>query len=222
MGNALLQGSCVESRTRSLRPFVILGRVSDLFDTPRLRVEQPRKMASSQTCYNLFNAENELVATAVESVTRSGLEAVRAALPGGSAAAVQMLLLSTAEGTPLLTLHKDLKTRRTSLRTPGGEPIGCIRSDRTTRHYSLLDAADKAVGAMVGDLSLRRFVVTDGSGGQVALVKKKWAGLAAELLTRADRYTVDISGPLADPLRTLVAVSAIVIDLLIHETKDLV
>lgn len=207
---------------RAARTFVILGRVSDLFDTPRLKVEQPRKMASSQTRYNLFNAENELVATAVETVSRSGLETVRSALPGGSAAAVQTLLLSTADDTPLLTLHKDLKTRRTMLRTPGGEPIGCLRSDRTTRHYTLLDAADETVGGIVGDLSLRRFVVSDGAGDQIALVKKKWAGLATELLTKADRYTVEISRPVPDPLRTLVAVSAIVIDLLVHETKDLV
>lgn len=196
--------------------------MSDLFDTPRLKVEQPRKVAPDHARYSIFNAESALVATAAESISKSRYESVRSALPGGPPIAAQTLLVSTADEVPLLTLHNDPKVRRTSLRAPDGSPIGAIRADRTTRHYSFLDPSDTVVGGMVGDLSLRRFEVSDPDGVKIAMVRKKWAGVATELLTRADRYTVDVTRQVPDPLRTLVAMSAIVIDLLIYETKDLV
>lgn len=203
------------------RSLVILGRVSNVFDTPRLKIEQPRRLAPSRAQYKIFNAENALVATAQETVPHSRKEALRTALPGGPVLGPQTLLLAGADETPLLTLHRDPKTRSTSVGGPEGEAIGSIRSDRTTRHYSFLDQGGAVLGTMVGDLALRRFTISD-DGRQVALVRKKWAGLATEVLTKADRYLVDVTEPVGEPLRTLIAVSAIVIDLIIYENKDLV
>ncbi|MCW2912308.1 MAG: Scramblase family protein [Actinomycetia bacterium] len=201
---------------------VILGGVIDVFDSPVLRVQQPRKVLPTKAQYNIFNAESVLVAVATETDARTRRKALQAARPGSPLLGARALLLTTADGVPLLTIDKQTGQRVTAVRGPDGGPIGAIRAERTTRHYALLDAEDHPIGQITGDLSLRRFTVADGEGKRVARVSKKWAGLATEVLTTADRYNVEISGPVSEPLRTLVVVSAIVLDLTLHEFKDLV
>ena len=193
--------------------------LSDVFGSPVLRVEQPRKVLPAQAQYRIFNADGELVAVATETAVRSRRKALQAARHG-AVPGVRALLVSGADGAPLLALDQQEDKRLTLVRRPDGEPIGAIRAERTTRHYALLDAQDRRVGAITGDLSLRRFTVADGRGKRVALVSKKWAGLATELLTTADRYTVEISDPVPEPLRVLVVMAAVVLDLTLHESKD--
>jgi uncharacterized protein YxjI len=195
--------------------------VSDVFNFPVLRVEQPRKMLPAQVRYEIFNAENVLLAVAAETDVRSRRKALQAARPGAVPPA-RSLVVSDADGALLLTVDQQEGKRLTLMRRPDGEPMGAIRAERTTRHYALLDAEDRRVGAITGDLSLRRFTVADDQGKRVAVVNKKWAGLMAEMLTTADRYTVEISDPVPEPLRTLVVMSAVVLDLTLHEFKDLV
>jgi hypothetical protein len=195
--------------------------VSDIFNSPVLKVEQPRKILPAQTQYKIFNAEDVLVAVAAETEVRTRRKGLRAAMPGATLGA-RALLVSGTDHVPLLSVEQQEGKRLTLLRRPNGESVGAIRAERTTRHYALLDEEDRRVGAITGDLSLRRFIVADGEGKRVAQVNKKWAGLAAELLTTADRYTVEIPGTVSEPLRTLVVMSAIVLDLTLHEVKDVV
>jgi hypothetical protein len=199
---------------------VILESVSDIFNSPVLKVEQPRKVLPAQAQYKIFNAEDVLVAIATETAVRTrrkALAAARRAAPGP-----RDLLVSGADGVPLLVVAQQDGNRHTLIRRPDGEPVGAIRAERTTRHYALLDPEDHRVGQITGDLSLRRFVAADDHGKRVALVNKKWAGFVAELLTTADHYTVQMFDPVSEPLRTLVTMSAIVLDLTLHEVKDVV
>lgn len=195
--------------------------MSDVFDFPVLRVEQPRKMLPAQVRYEIFNAEKVLLAVAVEPDVRTRRKALQAARPG-TVPPARTLVVSGADGVPLLTIDQQEGKRLTLVRRPDGQPVGAIRAERTTRHYALLDAEDRRVGAITGDLPLRRFTATDDQGKHVAVVNKKWAGLVVEMLTTADRYTVEIADPVSEPLRTLVVLSAVVLDLTLHEFKDLV
>jgi uncharacterized protein YxjI len=195
--------------------------MTDLFSSPILRVEQPRKIMPAQAQYQIFDEAGVLVAAAVETDVRSRRRALQAARPG-AAAGTRSLLVSDTGGVPLLALEQQEDRRLTLVRRPDGEPVGSIRAERTTRHYALLDAEDHRVGDITGDLSLRRFTVADGQGKRVAQVNKKWAGLRAELLTTADRYTVEFSGPVPEPLHVLIVMSAVVLDLTLHEFKDVV
>lgn len=202
--------------------------MTDLFSSPVLRVEQPRKVLQKQVQYNFFDSKGTLLAVAAETTVRSRRKAVRAALPGAVLFGQQILLVSTPDDEPVLVIDKQEEGRLTLVRRPDGEdgtpgdPIGSIRAHRTTRHYALLDAEGNRVGELTGDLGLRKFAVTDAARKHVAQVNKKWAGLAAEVLTTADRYHVEISGPVGEALRTLIVVSAVVLDLTLHESKDVV
>ncbi|WP_160147266.1 phospholipid scramblase-related protein [Thermomonospora echinospora] len=210
--------------------------MTELFNAPALRVEQPRKVLATRARYDFFDATGTLLASATETAERTRLKAVRAALPGNVLAGAQTLLVHDPAETLLLIIEKHDTNRLTTIRRPvegaegaegdalfDGDLIGSIRAERTTRHYALLDAADKRVGEVTGDLGLRKFSVTDTERRHVAQINKKWAGLRAEMLTNADRYSVEITGKrITETLRALIVVTAVVLDLTLHESKDVV
>ncbi|MBA9003345.1 MULTISPECIES: phospholipid scramblase-related protein [Thermomonospora] len=208
--------------------------MTELFTLPTLRVEQPRKVVATRTRYNFLDERGTLVAVATDTNERSRRVAVRAALPGNVLAGAQTLLLTDPDEVPLLVIEKQASNRRTVVRRPGddsseesdlfeGEVVGTIEAVRTTRHYVLRDAEGAKLGEVTGDLSLKRFAVTDTESRHVAQVNKRWAGLRAELLTNADRYSVEfLTNRLSEPLRALVVVLATVLDLTLHESKDIV
>jgi Scramblase len=69
---------------------------------------------------------------------------------------------------------------------------------------------------VTGDLALKHFSVTDTEGGQLARVRKTWAGPAKEILTPSDHYRLEFTGPVSQPTRTLTVMMAIVLDLTVY------
>lgn len=195
--------------------------MTDIFDFPTLRVEQPRKVVQTQTQYNILDSAGRLLAIAADTAPRSRAKAVRAALPGNVLAGPRTLLVRDPDETPLLIIDAQENKRMTLVHDPQGELIGSIRAERTTRHYSLLSADGSRLGEVIGDLGLRKFEVR-AAGRRVAQVSKKWAGLRAEVFTTADRYSIEFVEDENGLLRTLIVVSTIVIDLTLHESKDVV
>jgi hypothetical protein len=49
-----------------------------------------------------------------------------------------------------------------------------------------------------------------------ARVRKTWAGLTKEMLTSSDHYTVEFTGPVSQPARTLTVMMPIVLDLTLY------
>jgi uncharacterized protein YxjI len=192
-------------------------RVDDLFSSPVLRIEQPRKILAPQAQYDIFDADGKAVAVAEETDVRTRGQVLKAALPVSPPPGAQVLLVRGPDGEPRLVLHKHEGNRLTEVSRIDGTPVGRIRAQRTTRHYTLSDAENQTLGEVTGDLSLRKFTVADAKGAALGHVTKKWAGLAKEVLTTADRYVVDISDTAREPLRTLIVMTAIMLDLTLHE-----
>lgn len=191
--------------------------VDDLFNYPVMRIEQPRKILAKQARYDIFDAKGERLAIAEETDVRSRGQVLKAALPVSPPPGAQVLVVRTPDEEPVLILHKHAGDRLTEVQRLDGTLVGRIKAQRTTRHYGLTDAADHPLGELTGDLSLRKFTVTDGHGRTLGHVTKKWAGLAKELLTTADRYAVEIPSTVQEPSRTLIVMSAIMLDLTLHE-----
>ncbi|WP_041439297.1 phospholipid scramblase-related protein [Thermomonospora curvata] len=206
--------------------------MTELFNLPSLRVEQPRKVIATRNQYDYFDPQGTKVASALETSERTKLTAVRAALPGSVLAGARTLLLRDAAEKPLLIIEKHASNRYTRIRRPNldaqgdamfeGEVVGTIQAARTTRHYTLTDAEEKTIGKATGDLGLKKFAVTDADDRHVAQVDKKWAGLRAELFTHADRYTIDfVANRIDERLRPLILTLPVVLDLTLHESKDI-
>ncbi|WP_030175194.1 phospholipid scramblase-related protein [Spirillospora albida] len=195
--------------------------MSDVFASPNLRVEQPRRGPFAKSRYRVMDGDGTVLAIAAEKNDRRGLETLRTAI-GKSDLDARAVLLTTPDGEPLLIIDKAAGRERTEIRTPVGELLGAFVTERIGRRYLLRDGEDTRVGLVTVDLGHNNFEVTAVQGGKVAHVRKKWAGLATHLLTNADKYDVEIFGTVPEPLRTMAAMTAIVMDMNLHESKDLV
>jgi len=189
----------------------ILTGVEDPFDFRTLRIRQPGKLLPNRASYEIFNADRQLLATATETEGQARLK-----LPGKPAPDTRAIAVTTAAGEPVGFLINQSSEWITEFRGPGGELIGRIRTGGTRRIYTLLGDQDQAVGKVTGDLALKQFSVTGPKGAAVARVRKTWAGLTKEMLTPADHYTVEFTGPVPQPARTLTVMMPIVLDLTLY------
>ena len=189
----------------------ILSGVGDPFDFRALRIQQPGKLLPERANYEIFNADRQLLATATETEGHTRLK-----LLGKSVPDTRVFAVATAGGEPVGFLIKQSSEWITEFRGPGGELIGRIRTGDTRRIYTLLGDQDQAVGKVTGDLALKRFSVTGTGGAVVARVRKTWAGLTKEMLTPADHYRVEFTGPVSQPARTLTVMMPIVLDLTLY------
>ena len=187
--------------------------MDDPFDFEALRVQQPGKLLPNRTSYEILNAERQLLATATDTEAHARLKLLSKPAPDARVVAV-----STSAGEPILTLVKHHRERVTDLHGPAYDLIGRIRATHTTRHYTLTDGHDEVVGKVVGDLALKHFPVSTISGFEFARINKTWAGLK-DMLTPADHYKVEFSGPVSPEARVLTVMMAIVLDLTLYEPK---
>jgi uncharacterized protein YxjI len=190
--------------------------MSDLFNSPVLRVDQPRGAPAARSRYRVYDGHGTLLATAEERDVSLARQTVRTAFGGSDSG--RTVHVESGQGTPLLVVEKQ-NARGTRVSTPDGVLIGSLQN-RKLYEYALLDAAERQVGALDGNRVGRKFPVLDGYGNHVAQVDKKWKGAATEILTTADRYSVEIFQPLPDPLRVLVVAAPLAIDLMLYEGKD--
>ena len=181
--------------------------MDDLFASQTLQIRQPGRLLPNRARYEIFDGERQLLAIAAETHARARLE-----LFAGPEPDARVLAITTAAGTPLLTLIKYATERVTELRSPDGEPAGCIRATHLNRHYTLVDDQEQTVGKVVGDLALKHFGVSAAGGGEFARIRKTWAG-PKEMVTPADHYRVEFTAPVSAPARVLTVMMAIVLDL---------
>ncbi|MFC6879924.1 MULTISPECIES: phospholipid scramblase-related protein [Actinomadura] len=195
--------------------------VSDVFGTPVLRVEQPRRGPFAKSRYKVLDGDGTVLAVAAETSVKNRSEALRTVFPGKSDLDARAVLLETPDGAPLVFIDKHGGRELTEVRDPADELIGAFRTERVGRRYLVADGQGSALGAVDVDVPRNNFVVSDTDGKAVAHVRKKWAGLATHLLTTADKYSVQIDDPVPEPLRTMAVLTAIVMDMSLHESKDI-
>ncbi|MFI0454005.1 phospholipid scramblase-related protein [Actinomadura sp. 6N118] len=193
--------------------------MSDLFNSPVLKVEQPRRIPSAKSQYTISDGHGALLAKASERSVPLHRQATRALFGDGDDR--RMVQVENAQGGVLLVIERPKGTLATWVSAPNGALIGSIRADGYKWRYLVLDAAERPVGRLEGNKLARKFKVLDGVGAHVAQVDKKWKGAATEVLTTADRYAVEFFHPLPDPLRVLVVAAPIALDLMLYEGKDL-
>ncbi len=131
------------------------------------------------------------------------------------------VLLSTPDGAPVLVVDKQKGRSLTEVRRHDGDVVGAFATRRVGRFYAVRDKDGTVVGDVEVDIPRNNFQVRDKDGKKVAHVRKKWAGVVTHLLTTADKYDVEIFDPVPEPLRTMAAVTAIVMDMNLHESKDI-
>jgi hypothetical protein len=185
--------------------------MEDPFAVRELRIRQPARLMPGRARYDIFDTARKLVAVAAETAPRSVLQTMADLVPR-----TRVLGVKSPSGEPILTMVKRDTDWVTDLTDPDGQLIGHIQIGETRRHYTLLDPAGQIAGQVVGDLAVRRFTITGPDGERYARLRKTWAGLGKELLTSSDHYTMTFTGPMAPPVRLMVVMVPIVLDMTRH------
>jgi uncharacterized protein YxjI len=84
--------------------------------------------------------------------------------------------------------------------------------------FDIYDNNNQPIGSIKGNWSHWQFDITSDKGIELGHVSKKWAGIAKELFTTADKYIVNIEPGVQDEkMRMLVLSAALTIDLVLKE-----
>lgn len=198
--------------------------MSDLFNSPVLLVEQPRKFFSVEADYQVFDAEGAPLASVQEIQLSTAMKLARHLFSENSANFPAKLQLSAPTGQPLLIVDKPFAFFHPKIKVlrPDGTPVGSITSQFKVMgsRFELHDAHGGELGEVSGNWRGWEFTITDQHGTEIAQVSKQFAGLTKEIFTTADRYAVQLHHQLPEPLRSLVIASTVTIDLVLHQEKD--
>lgn len=86
--------------------------------------------------------------------------------------------------------------------------------------FQIFDTNETQIAEINGDWKAWNFSITDQNGQQIGLINKKWAGVAKELLTTADKYHVSIIPEYAEERNKMnIVITAITIDMVLKESK---
>lgn len=86
--------------------------------------------------------------------------------------------------------------------------------------FQIFDANQNQIAEINGDWKAWNFSITDQNGVQIGSVNKKWAGVAKEFFTTADKYNVSIVPEYAENQNKInIVVTAITIDMVLKESK---
>lgn len=86
--------------------------------------------------------------------------------------------------------------------------------------FQILNAEGEQIAEINGDWKAWNFGISDTNGRAIGFINKKWAGVAKELFTSADKYHVSIIPDYAeDQNKVNIVATAITIDMVLKERK---
>ncbi|MDX1907404.1 MAG: phospholipid scramblase-related protein [Bacteroidia bacterium] len=103
-----------------------------------------------------------------------------------------------------------------------GTVIGTIKQQfklfKPTFHIS--DASGTPVASITGDWIAWNFTILNAQQEQIGTITKKWAGMAKELFTTADKYQVNIHPSVKEDVhKVAIVAAAITVDMVFKEQK---
>lgn len=86
--------------------------------------------------------------------------------------------------------------------------------------FQIFDQEGNPIAEINGDWKAWNFGITDARGTSIGTISKKWAGVAKEFFTTADKYNVTIAPEYAeDRNKVAIVATAITIDMVLKENK---
>lgn len=103
-----------------------------------------------------------------------------------------------------------------------GNPVGTIKQQFTLVKpvFRIFNSSEMLIATITGNWQAWDFKIKDANDNQIGTISKKWAGVAKEFFTTADKYHVAIEEEYANYENKMVILSgAITIDMLLKESK---
>jgi uncharacterized protein YxjI len=135
-----------------------------------------------------------------------------------------MLQITDSNEQVLVSIHRGWTfwLSKITIKDPNGNSTGFIKQKfRFLKpRFQIFDVNENQVAEINGDWRAWNFSITDSNGIQIGLINKKWAGVAKELFTSADKYHVSIDPGYAENTNKInIVATAITIDMVLKESK---
>ncbi len=186
-----------------------------VFTEQVLVVNQKVKFIEVTNQYAVYDQHGTQIA-AVTEVGQSTLKKAVRVLGSYDQYFTHRLEVRDLAGTPQLLITRPAKLLKSKVivERPGVGEVGrLVQQNAIGKIRFGLMVGDQQVGELRAEnWRAWDFSIVDGSGTEVARIKKTFEGLAKTLFTSADNYVVQIHRPLQDPLLSLVVASALTVD----------
>lgn len=135
-----------------------------------------------------------------------------------------LLEVTDTSGRVLASIHRGWTfwLSKITIQDGNGETSGFIRQQfRFLKpRFRIFDASENPIAEINGDWKAWNFTINDGGGNTIGSINKKWAGVAKEFFTSADKYYVSIVPAYAEDRNKMnIVVAAITIDMVLKESK---
>lgn len=171
--------------------------------------------------YKVYNKNGEQIGM-VKQMLSGGQTALRLIL--NKAMLPFVLNINDHNGNTLIVIKRGWTwwTSKITIQEPSGRVLGYIKQKMRFFKplFKVLSPDMQEVGLITGDWKAWNFEIKDMGGNIIGNITKKWAGVAKELFTTADKYIVTIRPEYTHEMNKVIILSAaITIDMVLKESK---
>ena len=195
--------------------------ISNFFDSNTYFIDEKVNFFKFENVYNIYDGEGKNIGAVKQKLT-TGQKMLR-------------LLLKKPMLPFLLEIKDDIDQveatisrgwtffmSKITIADPDGNKIGMVTQKfkffKPT--FNISDKDDRLIATITGDWKAWNFVIKDAQDKEIGKVSKKWAGLAQEMFTTADKYNVNLIEDITNKEHKMaIMASAITIDMVLKESK---
>lgn len=189
------------------------------FDTTNFFIDEKVNFLKFANEYKVFNEHAEQIGVIKQKLS-GGQKFLRLFINKASMPFRLDILNSSGAKEASISRNWTFFLSKISINGPQDEVLGKIKQKMhfLKPKFQIFDNNDNLIAEIKGDWKAWNFDITDTNGQKIGIITKKWAGVAKEFFTTADKYNVnliDFNLPLEK--RIAVLSSAITIDMVLKE-----
>ena len=195
---------------------------SNFFDGQNYFIDEKVNLFQFENQYKVFNDKGINIGSINQKLT-TGQKVLRLLL--NKAMLPFKLEIKDSNGMLIASISRDWTFWMSKIIIKSGDDkeIGSVRQKfklfKPT--FNIFNHEGSQVAQITGDWKAWNFTINNESGAPIGTITKKWAGIAKEIFTTADKYFVNIDPSYSNMVNKVIIISsAITIDMVLKESKN--
>ncbi len=194
---------------------------STFFDTNTYFIDENVNYFKFENCYKIFNEKGENIGTINQKLT-AGQKVLRLFMNKANLPFLFEIRNSNNEIEASISRGWTFFLSKIIIKDAIGNKIGSVQQKFKIIKpgFKIFNNMGMIIAEISGDWKAWNFVITDNSNVPIGSISKKWAGIAKEFFTTADKYNVNIDPNYSNKENKIVILSsALTIDMVLKESK---
>ncbi len=194
---------------------------STFFDTNTYFIDENVNYFKFENCYKIFNEKGENIGTINQKLT-AGQKVLRLFMNKANLPFLFEIRNSNNEIEASISRGWTFFLSKIIIKDAIGNTIGSVQQKFKIIKpgFKIFNNMGMIIAEISGDWKAWNFVITDNSNVPIGSISKKWACIAKEFFTTADKYNVNIDPNYSiKENKIVILASAITIDMVLKESK---